>query len=173
MVPEALKTLSQWLGWKLEQKSGQKKPAKMPYYVDGGRRVGTQGDERDRQRLTTFEHAMEQMSRARYDGVGFAFLKGDGLIGIDLDSVINPETGEISERALAIVTACNSFTEYSPSATGLHIYVQGETTTFKSNDIGLEVFCGAQYFTVTGKHFPGSPETVNPISAAVLSIRPN
>jgi len=169
MVPEALKTLSQWLGWKLEQKSGQKKPAKMPYYVDGGRRVGTQGDERDRQRLTTFEHAMEQMSRARYDGVGFAFLKGDGLIGIDLDSVINPETGEISERALAIVTACNSFTEYSPSATGLHIYVQGETTTFKSNDIGLEVFCGAQYFTVTGKHFPGSPETVNPISAAVLS----
>jgi len=121
---------------------------------------GKQGDEADRQALTTFQFAVDTKSRGKYDGVGFAFLPGDGLIGIDLDDVIDAKTGEISPRAMDMIRACSSFTEYSPSRCGVHVYVLGETESFKSNDAGIEVFCGRQFFTVTGDHYPGTPETV-------------
>src|SRR5260221_8852537 len=168
MVPEVLKSRTQWLVWRFEVKEGQRKPAKMPYYASGARRVGKQGDDADRQALTTFDFALETKSRGKYDGVGFAFLPGDGLIGIDLDQVIDGKTGEISARASSMIEACASFAEYSPSRKGVHIYVTGETESFKSNDIGVEVFCGRQFFTVTGEHYPGSPDQVNTIDAKTL-----
>src|SRR5258708_3074199 len=138
MVPEVLKSRTQWLVWRDESKEGQKKPAKMPYYASGARRVGKKGDDTDRQALTTFQFAVDPKSRGSFDGVGFAFLPGDGLIGIDLDNVIDAKTGEISPRAMDMIRACSSFTEYSPSRRGVHIYVLGATESFKSNDAGVE-----------------------------------
>lgn len=165
-VPAALRERAQWLVWKFEQHDGEKKPRKVPYYVDGGRRVGTQGSDADRGRLVTFEAAVAASSR--YSGLGFAFLPGDGLIGIDLDNVIDPDTGEIQDRAAGIIRACASFTEYSPSGKGVHIYCHGTTKSHKSNEIGVEVFCGRQFFTVTGRQYPDTVDEVTPIGEAVL-----
>ncbi|HET8731353.1 MAG TPA: DUF3987 domain-containing protein, partial [Moraxellaceae bacterium] len=99
-------------------------------------------------------------------GVGFAFLPGDGLIGIDLDIKDDPEK---QKRADAILAACASWAEVSPSGKGLHIIVSGETETFKHNGIGIEVFCGRQFFTMTGNRIPGTPDTINPIAPEVLA----
>lgn len=165
-VPAALRERAQWLVWKFEQHDGEKKPRKVPYYVDGGRRVGTQGSDADRGRLVTFEAAVAVSSR--YSGLGFAFLPDDGLIGIDLDNVIDPDTGEIQDRAAGIIRACASFTEYSPSGKGVHIYCHGTTKSHKSNEIGVEVFCGRQFFTVTGRQYPDTVDEVTPIGEAVL-----
>lgn len=167
-IPPSLATRQQWLLWKFERKEGQAKPGKIPYYVRGGRRTGGQGSDSDRERLATLEVARRAFERGGWSGVGFAFLPGDGLIGIDVDGAIDPETGEVSERLQKIVSACASFTEYSPSGNGAHIIVQGHTTTNKSNDIGLEVFCERQFFTVTGRRWPGTPDTVEPISEGAL-----
>lgn len=167
-VPLAMRERRQWLVWRFEEKAGAKKPAKMPYYVSGKRRVGVQGEEADRAALTGFEEAKAAIAAGRFTGLGFAFLPGDGLIGIDIDGAIDTDTGEIAERAANIIAACASYTEYSPSRKGVHIIVSGESTTFKSNDIGLEVFCGRQYFTVTGSPFPGTPPEVAPIDPKVL-----
>ncbi|MFI8616501.1 VapE domain-containing protein [Acidovorax sp. NPDC077693] len=101
-----------------------------------------------------FERAVG--SEKPWTGVGFGFLPGDGLIGIDLDKCIDAD-GKLSERAAKIVQAFYSFTEFSPSGKGLHIYVEGHTATAKSNDIGVEMFCEKQYFTVTGRHMEGTP----------------
>lgn len=161
-----MRALQQWLVWKLEP--GEKKPKKMPYYLSGKKRTGSQGSEKDRAALVTFAAAVAALESGRCSGVGFAFLPGDGLIGIDIDGAIDHETGEISERALAIVAACGSYTEYSPSKRGVHIIVAGESETFKSNDIGLEVFCGRQFFTVTGDPFHGGTPQVAPIEDKVL-----
>jgi hypothetical protein len=174
MVPEALKSRTQWLVWRYESKEGQKKPAKMPYYASGRRRTGKQGDEADRQALTTFDFALQTKSIGttdadeKFDGIGFAFLPGDGLIGIDLDNMLDVGTGEFNQRALDIIQACSSFAERSPSGKGVHIYVLGETASFNSNDAGVEVFCGRQFFTVTGDHFPGTPDQVNAIDEKTL-----
>lgn len=167
-VPAALRERPQWLVWRFEEKPGAKKPAKMPYYLDGGRRVGKQGDEADRARLATFEVARAAVESGQASGLGFAFLPGDGLIGIDLDGVIDPETGALQARAGGIIQACASFTELSPSGKGVHIYCLGETKSHKSNEIGVEVFCGRQFFTVTGRQFAGSPDEVTAIRQEVV-----
>ncbi|SNT28757.1 Predicted P-loop ATPase and inactivated derivatives [Noviherbaspirillum humi] len=169
LVPASLRRRCQWLLWRFEP--GDKKPKKMPYYSSGNRRVGKQGDEADRAALVTLDQALQvvQASNGRYSGVGFAFLPGDGLIGIDIDGCIKRETGEITEMAQKIIDACASYTEYSPSGTGVHIIVAGESDTFKSNEIGLEVFCGRQYFTFTAKPYMGCSSEIAPISATVLN----
>lgn len=72
---------------------------------------------------------------------------------------------ELSERCAGIISACASYTEYSPSGKGVHIIcTRDEATfegiekeTFKSNKVGVEVFSGRQYFTFTGRRWPEAP----------------
>jgi predicted P-loop ATPase len=168
-IPALLAERPQWLLWRYEAKEGQVKPLKVPYWATGARRGGTQGSDIDRGKLCTLGEIKRAYERGGYTGIGFAFLPDDGLIGIDIDGAINPETGVVTDRLQAIITSVASYTEYSPSGKGVHIIVQGSTTTNKCNDIGLEVFCGRQYFTFTGKHWSGTPLTVEVIDPKVLS----
>ncbi|MYM37247.1 hypothetical protein GTP38_23250 [Duganella sp. FT94W] len=171
-IPQELRDRPQWLVWRFEPnpKGADKKPLKVPYYANGSKRFGTQGDDKDRKRLVTMDKAVAQLTRANspYTGIGFAFLPGDGLIGVDIDKCIDSETGEVKEIALNAIAGCNSYTEYSPSGTGVHIICSGETETFKSNKIGLEVFAGRQYFTFTGRQYANSPATINPMTEIEL-----
>lgn len=167
-IPSSLCERPQWLVWKFESMPGDKKPRKVPHYASGTRRVGEQGTPEDRAKLRPLDQAIAASAKHKMDGVGFAFLPGDGLIGIDIDGAINTETGEISERARNIIDSCSSYTEYSPSRRGVHIIVAGECATFKSNDIGLEVFCGRQFFTFTGERYSGTPADVKPIDPVIL-----
>ncbi len=164
-IPTDLAQRQQWVLWKFEWDTKRATWLKVPYYVGGGRRAGDQGGDRDRQRLATLPVIRAAFERKQgqpdaWSGIGFGFLPGDGLIGIDLDKQVDPATGEMSERCKKIISAFNTFTEISPSGTGVHLYVRGHTHTAKSNDIGVEMFCEKQYFTVTGKHVPGTPLTV-------------
>ncbi len=168
-VTEALAQRAQWLLWRYEPgETPEKKPRKMPYYASGARRFGDQGSEKDRAALVGYAAASAAAVKGGFDGVGFAFLPGDGLIGIDLDGMIDPDTGEISARCGEIIKACASYTELSPSGKGVHIICAGETETFKSNKVGIEVFCGRQYFTFTAKPWPGSLGEVMPLSEVAL-----
>ena len=166
-IPVSLASRQQWVLWKFEHTEGAKKPVKMPYYVQGGRRAGVQGDDRDRMRLATLQIARRVYERGQYHGVGFAFLPGDGLVGVDLDAQREPD-GSWSERCLKIVAGCDSYTEISVSGNGVHSIVEGHTSTNKSNDIGVEVFCESQYFIFTGNRFPNTPADVRPIDEVVL-----
>ncbi|MCP5233605.1 MAG: hypothetical protein H6948_16265 [Zoogloeaceae bacterium] len=65
--------------------------------------------------------------------------------------MVDADTGEVAERLEAIVQACGSYTEWSPSGTGVHVIgLSGVGETFKSNKVGIEVFAGRQFFTFTG-----------------------
>lgn len=186
-IPLALAPLQQWLLWKFEPPEKEaKKWRKVPYYVAGGRRTGDQGSDKDRQRLATLDvvrRAFEKglvaaanapdahdlgisgsFTRPGWHGIGFAFLPGDGLIGIDIDGAVDLSTGEVSQRCLGIIGACNTFTEYSPSGTGVHIIGLGKTAIDKCNDIGVEMFCEKQYFTFTGRPWPNAPKDVQPLT---------
>jgi putative DNA primase/helicase len=169
-IPHLLATRPQWLLWRYESKEGEKKPRKVPYYVSGNRRTGEQGSTPDRAALVTLAAAAEALNKAssKWTGLGFAFLPGDGLIGVDLDGMIDLESGEITDRGRGIIQACASYTEFSPSGKGVHIICQGQTTSFKSNEVGVEVFCGRQYFTFTGRRYPDTPAVVETMSESTL-----
>lgn len=160
-LPAQMRRLPQWLLWRYERRAGDTKPRKMPYYASGQRRRGAQGSAEDRAALATFEHILDAAQIGRWSGIGFAFLPGDGLVGIDIDGAIDSGNGEMSARCRAVVNACDSYTEYSPSGRGVHIVVQGNVGSFKTD--GVEVYCGHQFFTCTGRQCPGSPPAVQPI----------
>jgi len=186
VIPEAMSAEPQWLVWRFIKKAGQDKPSKVPFYVNGhprgwpngkpravsGQKVVPteaqpqvdQGHELDRAALVNMQQAIEALEMGRWDGLGFAFLPGDGLIGIDVDKAIDPATGEIAEHCLEIINRCGSYTELSPSGTGVHVIVHGETETFKDNGVGVEVFCGRQFFTVTGNVHGWGGRQVEPIT---------
>lgn len=165
VIPESLRNRAQWLIWRFEPnpKKPEGKLLKVPYYANGNRRFGGQGDAKDRAKLVTLDIALAALSRpssAPYNGIGFAFLPDDGLIGIDIDKCIDPESGEVSAIAQEVIASCQSYTEYSPSKTGVHIIVAGSTRTFKSDAVGVEVFCGSQYFTFTANAYTDVREVV-------------
>lgn len=169
-LPAAMRALPQWLLWKLERKEGSAKPTKVPYYVSGKKRVGTQGDEADRKALVSFEAAIARLRGAmHFSGLGFAFLPGDGLVGIDIDGAIAADTGEVSELCDRLIESCASYTETSPSGRGVHIIVRGETESFRANGIGLECYSGRQYFTCTGRRWSGTPADVQGVDPAVFA----
>jgi putative DNA primase/helicase len=139
-IPARLAQAQQWVLWKFEWDTKRNAWLKVPYYVAGGRRTGDQGSDRDRERLATLPVVRRAFERAQgtpkpYTGIGFGFLPGDGLIGIDLDKCIDPDTGKLGDRAAKIVQAFHSFTELSPSGKGLHIYLEGHTTTHDHGEV--------------------------------------
>lgn len=106
-------------------------------------------------------------SNRGYLGVCFGFLYENGLTGIDIDDCRNPETGEIIPWAMEVIREVNSYTESSPSGTGVHIVSKGWQVPWdgtpkgrQGRRCGIEIYSGKHYFTVTGKHLEGTPTTV-------------
>ena len=90
-------------------------------------------------------------------GLGPVLTQAAGIACIDLDRVL--DGGTLHPHAAQIVARCASFTEISPSGTGLHIFVRGAV----AKDIKsprLEVYSTARYIAVTGHHWPGTPPTL-------------
>ena len=101
-----------------------------------------------------FDEAAGAVSKWGCAGVGF--MLGDGIFGIDLDHCYDPATGVLSDMAADIVEAVRSYTEFSPSGTGLHILCRGTLPAGARRRAGLEMYETGRYFTVTGKPF-GAP----------------
>lgn len=169
-MPQAMRALPQWLLWRLEMVEGRgDKPQKVPYYANGRKRFGNLGGPEDRAALVSFDAALQRFAGAlHFTGVGFAFLDGDGLIGVDLDGMFDLDTGSIRDDHLSIVEACASYTERSVSGAGAHVIVAGHVDSFKHDPVGIEVYCGGRYFTCTGDRLADTPAEVRPLKPYAL-----
>ena len=119
-------------------------------------------------------------------GVGVN-LEQAGFIGIDLDGVVNKDTGEIDQQALKTVEYMDSYTEYSISGTGLHILVKGCLKSADLNKRGLakgikykfdnnteyEIYSNGKYFTFSGNSLTSSGISDNERKANSLYQRLN
>lgn len=107
-------------------------------------------------------------------GIGFMF-DSDGLLaGVDLDDCRNPDSGEIDDWAGDVVDRLDSFTEVSPSGTGLHVYVLGFVpdggNRASVGDGEIEIYDKTRYFTVTGDHVENTPESVKQRNDALSAV---
>jgi predicted P-loop ATPase len=171
-VPQALRLYAHWVEWSAEPgKNG--KDSKEPYQVGKKWRASTTKADT----WATFDAAVAAMSNGiPRDGIGYVFHKGDDQTFTDFDHVRNPATGEIAPWASAIITAMNSYSEVSPTGTGVHVYslgsFQGKGLKVKfSDDSGMEMYCRARYATVTGHPLPDSPIDLQPADAQAFYDR--
>lgn len=156
-IPSELRALPQWLCWRYElrkPKNGEPRWTKPPINAMTGR----YGKSNDPATWATFEAALTAYQGRRVDGIGFAFSEHDGLAGIDLDHVIDAETGEISPWALAVLKQFDSsYCEWSPSGEGLRIFCRGAALRSGKGVLlnSLEVYDhnSPRYLTVTGHRY--------------------
>lgn len=97
----------------------------------------------------SFSEAVAAVSKGYYDYIGYVFTN-NGIVGIDIDAGRNDE-GLMSDLAVDIIEHCKSYTEYSKSRRGVHIFVKG-TLPFKgkNNRDGVEIYREGRFFICTG-----------------------
>lgn len=124
--------------------------------------TGKAADCNDPKSWGTYETARKTWSsnKNRFKGLGFQFSKEQGITGVDLDKCI--VDGKPTDFAQKVISQLNSYTEYSPSGTGVHIWVQGNipANLKAEGSLRIEMYDHQRYFTVTGKHLEGTPLTI-------------
>ena len=107
-LPQELKERGAFCLWKYEERDGSR--TKVPYQTNG-----LCADSSNK--VTFTDYAIAVRHRAAYDGIGIGVF-GD-ICAIDIDSCV--ENGVLSDMAKDIITRMNTYTEYSPSGTGMRI----------------------------------------------------
>ncbi|MEG0896881.1 MAG: hypothetical protein RSF73_05005, partial [Ruthenibacterium sp.] len=145
-IPEELKKMPQWVCYK--------SPSKVPINP----RTGSNAMSTNPDTWSDYNTAVEAVTRLGLSGVGFVL--SNGVMGIDIDDCFDENTGEISTLATDIVSTVSSYTEISPSGTGLHILCFGKKPgdACRNRELSLEIYDGGRYFTVTGNIFGNCTE---------------
>lgn len=151
-IPDLLKGL-RWGVWIAEPRPGQPgKFNKAPRSPLNGRKSPATNPSL----FGTFEEAVFAYGTGHYTGVG-VILDGSGVIAIDIDDVSarirqNSGLGSWLAEALGEGVYC----EFSPSNTGLHLYLIGTLPDGRGRKgEGLEVYSTRRFMTVTGHTFRG------------------
>jgi hypothetical protein len=151
-IPPKLRTLPQWVNWKAERRGD--KTTKIPINPLNLQNAKSN----DSSTWGLLDAAVSRINDPGISGIGFMFAES-GISGIDLDHVRNAVTGEIEPWAFEIIRRVNSYTEVSPSGTGIHILVESTLPKEGSRKVGqVEVYDSGRFFTVTGDTLPGFTE---------------
>ncbi len=173
VVPRDLRDPDRWVCWKwvpIPEKPGEY--TKVP--VVAGQSYGA--DTTNPNHLSAFAPAL---SAARGSGgtlgIGSVFVDGGGIVGVDVDGCIGPG-GVWAPKALEIVASLPTYWEISPSGTGVKGFLRGVKpagagcTSRALASLGIkkiEVYERGRFFTVTGRHVPGTPLAVNECQAGL------
>jgi len=147
-IPEELTSYNQWVTWKaVEKRNG--KTDKIPITPVAGSNAKTN----DPETWVTFDQAIDYYKKHKDNGiagVGFVLAESDPFCGIDLDDCRNPETNEYTEKAIEILTSFNTYSEISPSNTGVKLILKGKLPGKGAAKDGVEIYDQGRFFTITG-----------------------
>ncbi|PIE65385.1 MAG: hypothetical protein CSA26_03425 [Desulfobacterales bacterium] len=157
-VPDGLKALPQWIGWKFKEVEGR--TTKAPCGLGGAliNPVAPEGWVDFSAAAAAIEEA-EISEEAHIDGIGFSIADSDPFTCIDIDHCLDSEGG-LDGFSNEVVERFNSYTEVSPSGEGVHIWIKGNWAAsprqkFKGGE--LEIYSCKRYMTVTGNVYLGAP----------------
>ena len=148
-TPDCLKQRPQWVCWKYVERDGRM--TKCPVNA----RTGVLADSTAPSTWSTFDEAVATaQANDQLAGVGYVFAADDPYCGVDLDKCIDPATGQTKPWAQKIIDNLNSYTEVSPSGTGVKIFIiadkPGERCRKRYKDGEVEMYDRDRFFTVTG-----------------------
>jgi primase-polymerase (primpol)-like protein len=162
-----LKSRKQWVAWKYVKRNGSSKPTKPPVDPHTGRVASVD----DPATWGTYEQALACTRRLNLAGIGYVLTDDDDLTGFDLDNVRNPVTGAIEAWAAKITGFAESYTEISPSGTGLRIFAEGKVDhPTKVEAASVEIYGTGRYLTLTGQHVPNTPLEIRPAPETLAAL---
>ncbi len=87
------------------------------------------------------------------------------MVGVDIDHCVNPETKEVEPWAEEVMQQLATYTEVSPSGTGLRLFGFGTLPgrDFNNSTQGIEMYntAGNRYLTMTGVCLQGFEDIKN------------
>jgi len=144
VIPAELKELPQWVLWKPVLRQG--KWTKPPYRVDGRHASCA-----DPSSWADFDAIDAAYRSGGWAGYGFVLTAADPFCGIDLDHVRDPANGAIEAWARDLIRRFDSYTEISPSATGVRIFIKGRLPERGRHKGKIEIYDRSRFLTVTGR----------------------
>jgi primase-polymerase (primpol)-like protein len=181
-IPAVLKDRPQWVLWRgtdrVDRTTGGLKLNKIPIDPQSMHNADTT----DPRTWGSFAHCVAALPVAletwqdddppgyRGGGLGFVFTDDDPYCGIDLDGCVHAATGQVAAWAQTHVAALASYTEVTPSTTGLHILVAGTLPPRGRKKGEVEIYSTVRFFTMTGWHLAGTPTTIAHRQDAVRTV---
>lgn len=178
-VWERAKAERNWLLFLLqtEVRDGKEKLAKKPT-LDGCTVVDRQEAARhtfdDAMAAACAQNMLADVTSGKPGSVilGYFPRPGAAMYGLDFDNCLDPKTGEVTDANVAqILGTAESYTEISPSGTGLRIWIATPSdgraikrrVAHLPRRAGMETSgIGGNAFTFTGRQFPGAPNQITP-----------
>lgn len=153
---------SRWVLWKLQERKGKK--TKVPYSIAGDLASSTDPDT-----WSTYEEV-----KNFGDNIGIVFTPEQNLLGIDIDHCLkdNKIVHEQKESIEKLIDEASTYTEISPSGTGLHLFLR-ITEAFKleaNKQAPFELYTSGRYFTFTEKPFGEIKDVREVTPAAAITL---
>jgi len=147
-IPDELKALDQWVVWKAVYITKKDKWAKVPY----DSKTNKKAKSNDQNTWGSFDKALKafQAGGWGYTGIGFELSANDSFCGWDLDHCRDTVTGTVEPWAADIIRKLNSYTEISPSGTGIRIICKASLPPGGRKKGNVEVYQDGRYLTITG-----------------------
>jgi putative DNA primase/helicase len=150
-VPSALKEYRQWVCWKYQEiktnSAGEYRQTKLPINPKTRQAAKTNAPHT----WGNFSECIEAANTFGFEGIGFVLTDNDPFVAIDLDNCRDATTGSIEEWALQEVSQFDSYTEISPSGTGLHIIVKATMDDAGRKIKPREVYRSNRFITMTSQ----------------------
>ena len=158
MIPNELKELKQWIIWKkVNDRDKQPHSPKTLQMKEWNLKES----------WVNFKDAINICKKNKFTGIGFVF--SFPYVGIDLDNCIEDD-GMMNELARDITNKIDTFTEYSKSGKGLHLYCKVTEPVEALKTKTVEVYGEGRFFVVTGKELDINQDEVTEQTANIKNI---
>lgn len=159
-IPYDLRQVPQWVCWRLEIRDG--KSTKVPYNANNGRHAMANNPDTWHCFDDAYQSYLDsQLDLNRMDGVGFQLSADDHFFGGDLDKCIDTKTGEVDAWADAIIQEIDTYTERSPSGTGLRFIGIGKLPEGGRKKGAIELYENGRFLTITGAVYVNALSAIN------------
>jgi len=147
-IPIEMTKLKQWVFWKNVKLANNEKPSKIPY-----KSTAETAKTNDPNTWLSFDQ-VKCWQQIEMSGIGFVLTKNDPFTIIDLDKCIQDH--KTTDFGKSVVRFFNSYTEISPSRTGLHIIVTGNIPK-AIKKVEIEIYSDLRYMAMTGEMYLNKP----------------
>jgi putative DNA primase/helicase len=162
-IPKLLREHKQWCLWIYVSRDEGKRWTKLPLQTNRKAASSTNPET-----WGTWDEVCKAYQSGQFAGVGYILSPSQEISGIDLDHAIDVETSELFPWADDIVQRLNSYSEISPSGSGVRIFVKGKLPAElgggrkidgvgEAGAWGIEAYCKARFVTVTGRKLGDAP----------------
>lgn len=180
-IPEDFKAIRQWAVYRFDPRKAKKEPGGYSSKMGKPPVSPTTGSEiswTDPKNFLTFDqavNALEDNTPGNLAGIGLIFTGREPFSGVDIDSCITPmalSDAALTKQAREIVDRLDTYTEISPSGTGLRLIGRGK---LPGGDNGgkcgdYEAYSAARFLTMTGRVFEGK-KTIREFSSDLAWFR--